>query len=127
MTPILRANGGVEMFNTTPNGNNHAKTLWDYAGQRNDWFRLSLDANHTGVVTKEALDEIRAEYIAQGNGLDKFEQEYMNSWDAAIKAAHPAWQQAAIQAAEAKRAAGQRSGGMEERVRSDLAPEAGLS
>ena len=85
MTPILRANGGVEMFNTTPNGNNHAKTLWDYAGQRNDWFRLSLDANHTGVFTKEALDEIRAEYIAQGKGLDMFEQEYMNSWDAAIK------------------------------------------
>ncbi len=44
--------------------------------------------------------------------------------DAATEAAHPAWQQAAIQAAEAKRAAGQRPGGMEERVRSDLAPEA---
>lgn len=87
LSPILRANGGVEMFNTTPNGNNHAKDLWDYSQKKDEWFKLSLNATQTGVFTKEQLEEIKQEYIEQGKGLDMFLQEYMNSWSAAIKGA----------------------------------------
>ncbi len=88
LSPILRANGGIEMFNTTPNGHNHAKDLWDYAQGRQDWFTTSQNAEQTGVFTPEQLEEIRQEYITQGKGLDMFLQEYMNSFDAAIKGAY---------------------------------------
>ena len=36
LSPIIRANKGIEVFNTTPNGHNHAEILWKYAQQHSE-------------------------------------------------------------------------------------------
>jgi len=60
--PILLVNGGWAVFNGTPRGQNHAYNLLKMAEVRKDeWFTQILTVDDTGVLTKEQIDNERAE------------------------------------------------------------------
>lgn len=77
VSPILRANGGWAIFNTTPNGKNHAYTLYNMALNNKDWFAEKLTWKDTKVLTEA---DIQAERDA-GRPEEMIEQEYNCSFD----------------------------------------------
>jgi hypothetical protein len=87
LAPALEENGGWSVFNGTPRGANHAKTLFDYAKTNPSWFCEKLTADQTGVFNREQLDRVEAESIAM-YGLDHgraiFRQEYFCDFEAAV-------------------------------------------
>jgi len=89
--PILRENGGWAVFITTPRGDNHAKSMFDFAEGNTSWFGECLSAESTDVFTADELAEELAEYIAQwgeDQGRSLYEQEYLCSFEAAILGAY---------------------------------------
>jgi len=77
--PILNANGGWAAFDTTPNGNNHAKTLWDMAcGNPDTWFTSKLSIEDTNIVPLSVIEQERAEGVEEGI----LQQEYWCSFEA---------------------------------------------
>jgi phage terminase large subunit len=85
--PILQENGGWAVFNYTPRGDNHGRTLFEAAQSRDGWNVHLLTAKDTGVFTPEQLEQERRELIeehgdAEGQAL--FDQEYMCSFDAPV-------------------------------------------
>lgn len=74
--PILAANGGFAMFNTTPNGKNHAYKLFEQARASEQWFVQVLTADDTEVIPKAVLDEEQADM-----SREMFLQEYFCSFD----------------------------------------------
>lgn len=78
--PILRENGGWALFITTPRGSNHAKAMYEAAINRPGWHSEVSTVKKTKVLSVEALEEERQEYVSewgedQGSAL--FEQEWM--------------------------------------------------
>jgi len=89
--PMLEENNGAAAFITTPRGDNHAKTMLDYAKGRAGWFAEVLTARDTKALGEEQLDEALAEYQALYGidfGLAKFEQEYLCSFSGAMIGAY---------------------------------------
>jgi phage terminase large subunit len=87
--PILAENGGWAIFNFTPRGENHAKDLLDYA--KNDpknWYVSILNVDDTGVISREVLEQERAEIIAKNGDDSIYQQEYYNSFTAAIQGSY---------------------------------------
>jgi phage terminase large subunit len=87
LAPALEENGGWAVFNGTPRGPNHAKTLYEYAGKNPDWFCERLTADTTNVFTPSQLERIQQESIGlygEDHGRSIFEQEYMCSFEAAV-------------------------------------------
>lgn len=74
--PILAANGGWAVFNTTPNGKNHAHNMWEMATNNSKWFTQRLTVDDTKVVPDEVLAEERSEM-----SREMFQQEYYCSFD----------------------------------------------
>ena len=75
--PILKENGGWALFNTTPNGKNHAKRLWDMATANPSWFTQKLTIADTGVLTAADIDEERRSGMTE----EMIQQEYYCSFD----------------------------------------------
>lgn len=69
--PILAENGGWAGFIFTPRGMNHAWNLLQMAKNSADWFVQILTVDDTKAISKEVLDQERAEMPQ-----DLFEQEY---------------------------------------------------
>jgi len=89
--PILLENGGWALFNYTPRGNNHGRTIYDAAVDDPNWFAERLPASETDVFTREQLSAEEKEYIREyGPDLGKalFRQEYHCSFDAAVLGAY---------------------------------------
>lgn len=91
--PILEANGGWAIFETTPNGENHAFDLYHKAEQLDYWFTETLRIDQTKkevngelvpVITEQQIELIRAE----GMDEDKIQQEYYCSWKASLIGAY---------------------------------------
>lgn len=85
--PILEENDGWAVFNTTPRGPNHAKTMFDAARGDPEWYAGLHSAETTGLLTDHQLGDLRKEYVTNfgavlGNSL--FEQEYLCSFEAAV-------------------------------------------
>lgn len=80
MSPILRLNRGFAIFNTTPNGENHAKAMWDMAETNPDWWTSRLTVDDTGIFTPEDIDKERAEGMSE----EMIQQEYYNSWSSSL-------------------------------------------
>lgn len=59
--PILLENGGWAVFNTTPNGKNHAYTLYEMAKNNPEWFAETLTAADTGVLSAAQIESERRE------------------------------------------------------------------
>jgi hypothetical protein len=87
LAPILEENGGWAVFNGTPRGPNHGKTLFEHASRNPDWYCERLTADDTGVFTPAQLEGIESEYIGlhgEDHGRSIFQQEYMCSFTAAV-------------------------------------------
>lgn len=87
LRPILAENGGYALFISTPAGNNHFKTLYDYAVTAPGWFAELLPATKTSVFTEYQLALEKAEYIAQYGaveGMARFNTEYMCDFDVPV-------------------------------------------
>jgi len=80
--PILRANGGWAVFNSTPFGENHFFKLWEEANKNDKWFTqlvtidTALDNDGLPYITKEDIDE----EIASGMSDEMVEQEFYCSF-----------------------------------------------
>ncbi len=84
--PMLVENDGWACMISTPRGANHAKSMFDYAETRDDWFAERLSVKDTKALTAEQLNEALDEYMAvHGKDFGKalFEQEYLVSWSGA--------------------------------------------
>jgi phage terminase large subunit len=82
--PILKMNNGLAIFNTTPNGYNHAKELWDIAAKDPDWYTELLTVRDTKLLSEAEIQKERE----QGMTEDMINQEYFCSFEAAIKGAY---------------------------------------
>lgn len=80
ISPILKANGGMAIFNTTPNGENHAFDLKKIAESSPDWFFQTLTVDDTGVLTQEQIEEERR----NGMSEEMVQQEFYCSWSSAL-------------------------------------------
>lgn len=76
LSPILVKNGGWAIFNTTPNGRNHAYDLWINASSSPDWYTKCLTVEDTGLISKDAIERERRE----GKSEEMIQQEYYVSW-----------------------------------------------
>jgi len=74
MQPRLEQNGGWAIFNTTPNGPNHAQDMWDMAVTSKDWFAQLLTVEDTGAPVD--IERLRAEGVPE----ERIEQEYFCSF-----------------------------------------------
>lgn len=88
--PMLRESNGWAQFITTPRGSNHAKKLYDQAGQDRGWFRDLKTVRDTNLTyhSSEGGREIGwqdmvAEERAEGMPESLIEQEYFCSFSAA--------------------------------------------
>mgnify|MGYP006921334287 CR=1 FL=1 len=87
--PILAENGGWAIFNFTPRGENHAKELLDYAlTDPIHWFVSLLNVDDTGAISAETLEQERREIIAKNGDDGIFQQEYYNSFSAALQGSY---------------------------------------
>lgn len=89
--PMLRESGGWAWFITTPRGRNHAKKLFDAAGESSGWYRDVKTVRDTGLTyasnrgdvmltAEQMMDEERAEGMAE----ELIRQEYLCDWSAAL-------------------------------------------
>jgi phage terminase large subunit len=87
--PMLLENNGFAMFNFTPKGQNHAYELFKMAQKMPDvWHSEIKTAEETGVFTKEQLEQVKNEILAEGKTLDFFNQEFFCSFNNPIEGAY---------------------------------------
>ena len=87
LRPIIRENGGWQVFISTPRGHNHAKRTYEAALSDAGSFAERLSAYETGIFAPDDLEAERQAYIAdfgEDMGIALFDQEYGCSFDAAI-------------------------------------------
>lgn len=101
LAPILVENKGWAVFITTPEGRNHAHTMYEMARTNPKWFadlqtvedsiRMSVAAGVEPTMTLEMVEEQRLEYHAiygEEAGDALIQQEYWCSFSAAILGAY---------------------------------------
>lgn len=91
LRPIIKENGGWQIFITTPRGNNHARRTYEAAKLEPGAFAQLLTVTDTGAMTAEQMQAELKVYIDDFGidaGTAKFEQEYMCSFDAALLGAY---------------------------------------
>lgn len=97
LEPIIEGNGGWEIFNYTPRGDNHAKKFHEEAkrlmesGDPN-WYSVTLGVNETGVFSESQLEEIRGRYLQRYGDDALFQQEYHCSFETPVYGAYYASQ-----------------------------------
>lgn len=82
--PILKMNNGIAVFNTTPNGKNHAYDLFNIAEQSDDWFSEVLTVEDTGLLDGYDIQDERQ----SGMSEDMIQQEYYCSFESAVQGAY---------------------------------------
>lgn len=83
VSPILEANGGWALFNSTPRGQNHLFDLWEHAQRQPErWFTDIKTIDDTRkedgspVVSRAQIDNL----LAEGQDPDLIQQEYYCSF-----------------------------------------------
>jgi len=90
--PIVRENDGIVIFNTTPRGDNHARSLFEFAKDNPLWWVETLTYKDTGVfsedVYKGIVEDTVKRFEADGRSAEEAisycEQEYMCSFNAPV-------------------------------------------
>ena len=90
-SPMLRENGGWEVFITTPRGRNHAHRMFKYGEAQQaiskDWFasRQGVDITNA-ITTSELQDDLSQKQALYGDdfGMSLWRQEWYCEWDAAV-------------------------------------------
>jgi len=101
MQPMIERNHGNVLWIYTPRGDNHGKSLFEFAQHEPGWFAQMLRADQTPVFQKDQLDKILRQLIAQlGDEAEAralFEQEYLCSFMGAVRGAYYTRQMAAAE------------------------------
>lgn len=87
LAPILEENGGTALFITTPEGKNHAHSMYKMAKNNPDRWFAELQTVEDTSFPMERVENARAEYHAlfgEDAGDALIEQEYFCSFTAAI-------------------------------------------
>jgi hypothetical protein len=84
LRPILKENGGWQIFIYTPRGCNHGHALYEMAKSNPQWFAELLTVEDTGVLSAAEIDEERA----TGMDEDMVRQEYFCSFESALRGAY---------------------------------------
>ena len=82
--PILRANGGVAIFISTPRGKNHFYDLYNNVKNLSDWYVSKCSIDDTGFLTKEDIEIERKE----GMSDELIEQEFYVSFDKGVEGSY---------------------------------------
>lgn len=82
LRPALSDRKGWCVWIGTPKGRNEFYHLWQMAQAEDDWFTLMLKASDTGLIDADELADARKMMSS-----DEYDQEYLCSFDAAIKGA----------------------------------------
>lgn len=92
LAPILVENGGWALFITTPEGRNHAHSMFEHAKTEPErWFAELQTVDDSGAMSLQAVEEQRRDYHAlfgEEAGDALIEQEYYCSFSAAILGAY---------------------------------------
>jgi hypothetical protein len=81
LSPIIKSNGGWQIFNYTPRGQNHAYNFHQMAQNNPEFASFVFTVEDTNLFTPEQLEAIKQEYI-QLYGTDAlFYQEYYCSFE----------------------------------------------
>lgn len=99
VSPILKLNKGMAIFNGTPNGENHAKALWDMAVTNPSWWTQCLTVDDTKLLTPEDIERERAEGMSE----EMIQQEYYCSWSSGLVGAYYAQRIREMEQGETKR------------------------
>lgn len=81
--PMLADYQGGATFIGTPKGRNSFFDLYDRARSAPDWFTFLLTADETGILPESELEAARRDMTPE-----EYEQEFLCSFDAAIKGAY---------------------------------------
>lgn len=84
LRPILKENGGWQMYLYTPRGKNHGYDLYQMAKNNPKWFAQLLTVEDTGILTAEDIQDERD----AGMDEDMIKQEYYCSFEAAMRGAY---------------------------------------
>lgn len=76
ISPILVKNNGWAVFNTTPQGRNHAYDLWEGIQESPYWYKQKLTIEDTNLISKEQIER----ELAEGKSEEIVQQEYYVSW-----------------------------------------------
>lgn len=83
--PRITQNNGTAIFLSTPNGQNHFYSLYNYAKSNpKDYFSSFLTIEDTGTVTKEHIENLRREGVPE----DFIQQEYYCSFTRGAEGAY---------------------------------------
>lgn len=84
LRPILKENGGWQIFIYTPRGKNHGYDLYQMAKRNPKWYAELLSVDDTRILTPEDIQEERD----SGMDEDMIRQEYYCSFDAALRGSY---------------------------------------
>lgn len=82
--PILKVNGGVAIFISTPRGRNHFYDLFRTAQITEGWFSQKLTVEDTGVLSKEDVEK----EMAEGMSFELAQQEYYCSFERGVEGSY---------------------------------------
>lgn len=77
LRPVLAANGGIQLYISTPRGKNHFFDLYQMASKSPDWFTNKLTLNDTKHIPLEEVERDRREGIMSE---ELIQQEYYTSF-----------------------------------------------
>ena len=82
--PILKVNGGVAIFISTPRGRNHFWDLYRHAQGDEQWFAQKLTIDDTKVLTPDDIEQERKEGMSE----ELIQQEYYCSFDRGVEGSY---------------------------------------
>lgn len=82
--PILDENKGTAIFNSTPNGENHAYDLWVKVQDQKSWFTQVLTIDDTKALPYSVIEDARMEGVDE----DTIQREYYCSFSASVMGAY---------------------------------------
>jgi hypothetical protein len=85
LRPILVANDGWAVFQSTPRGKNHLWELWQIASNSDEWFAYKLTVEDTGHIPLEDIEKERDDGLISE---DLIQQEYYTSFDLGVEGAY---------------------------------------
>lgn len=99
--PIIEENGGWVLWIYTPRGDNHGKSMIEFAESEQSWFAQRIDASQTNVFTQEQMERVLREMAAEIQDADEAKaiwmQEYYCSFAGAVRGSYYSKQMAAAQ------------------------------
>jgi len=82
LRPILVANGGWAIFESTPRGKNHLWELYNIAKNSTDWFCYKIGLDETRHIPYELIEKERSEGLISE---DLIQQEYYCSFEMGVE------------------------------------------